>query len=172
MSWTGAVSQQAELSLQTPAPVPSYYRRVIVSQKRKSDVSSSVAGANLRKKRRRLKDPVLSNQPDTQAMADPVLSFQPNTEAVAEHFDGGEITKREYFEYFSLPWPPASELLSLDQGQFLLEKRLMELGMSLSPSQKMTPKDGACMFHALHDQITTQISMTLRRMLRSSVIKW
>ena len=78
MSWTGAVSQQAELSLQTPAPVPSYYRRVIVSQKRKSDVSSSVAGANLRKKRRRLKDPVLSNQPDTQAMADPVLSFQPS----------------------------------------------------------------------------------------------
>ena len=41
--------------------------------------------------------------------------------------------------------------LSLDQGQFLMKRRLNELNFKVS--KKITPGDGSCMFHALLDQI-------------------
>ena len=41
--------------------------------------------------------------------------------------------------------------LSLDQGKFLRSRRLKELNLKLS--DKVTPGDGSCMFHAILDQI-------------------
>ena len=80
-------------SLSSRTPAPRVYRHVNVSQKRKSEVSSSVAGANLWRKRRRV-------------------------------------------EYFDNP-----EKLTLKQGHFVMNRRLIELGLTVSPSQKDTPQD-------------------------------
>ena len=92
-------------SLSSRTPAPRVYRHVNVSQKRKSEVSSSVAGANLWRKRRRV-------------------------------------------EYFDNP-----EKLTLKQGHFVMNRRLIELGLTVSPSQKDTPQDGNCLFHSLLDQV-------------------
>ena len=97
-----------------------------MSQKRKSDVSCSVAGANLRRKRRRI------------VGDDPV---NPSTAT------DGEMKRTEVFEYFGNP-----EKLTLEQGQVVMERRLKELDLTLSPSQKVTPADGNCLFHLLLDQ--------------------
>ena len=113
-----------ERLLETPAP--RVYRRVNVSQKRKSDVSCSVAGANLQRKRRRI------------VGDDPV---NPSTAT------DGEMKRTEVFEYFGNP-----EKLTLEQGQVVMERRLKELDLTLSPSQKVTPADGNCLFHLLLDQ--------------------
>ena len=69
-----------------------------MSQKRKSDVSCSVAGANLRRKRRRI------------VGDDPV---NPSTAT------DGEMKRTEVFEYFGNP-----ERLTLEQGQVVMERRL------------------------------------------------
>ena len=97
-----------------------------MSQKRKSDVSCSVAGANLRRKRRRI------------VGDDPV---NPSTAT------DGEMKRTEVFEYFGNP-----EKLTLEQGQVVMERRLKELDLTQSPSQKVTPADGSCLFHSLLDQ--------------------
>ena len=42
--------------------------------------------------------------------------------------------KKEYFQYFSLPWPtsPSSEKLSLEQGGFVMDRRLQDLSLTVS----------------------------------------
>ena len=71
----------------------------------------SVAGKDLRKRRRLNKDQVT---PETVALSD---------ERYLESFVDGEISKREYFLFHNLPWPRASkepQLLSLSQRKFLI----------------------------------------------------
>ena len=56
-------------------------------------------------------------------------------EDIAQHFIG-EVKRKEYFEYFDKP-----EKLTLKQGHFVMNRRLIELGLTVSPSQKDTPQD-------------------------------
>ena len=42
--------------------------------------------------------------------------------------------------------------LSLEQGQYVMERRLKELRLVVSPSQKSTPRDGNCLPESLFDQ--------------------
>ena len=76
-----------------------------------------MARAGLRKKRRRLADvpPSLSQYP-----ADTSISV------VAQHFPA-EIDKTAFFEFFGHP-----RRLTLEQGEFLLLRRLEELEFALS----------------------------------------
>ena len=111
-----------DVSFSPPAPRQNQpeapYRHVTVAQKRRSELSYSVAGKDLRKRRRLNKDQVT---PATVALSD---------ERYLESFDDGEISKREYFLFHNLPWPRASkepQLLSLSQGKFLIEQRLKDL---------------------------------------------
>ena len=69
------------------------------------------------------------------------------TDPINQHFPG-EILRRKYFKYHGHP-----RLLSLEQGQFVLQRRLQELDFILSPSQPETPADGSCLFHSILDQI-------------------
>ena len=103
-------------------------------QKRRSEVSCSVAGNDLRRKRRRqdCSVPAMNQEPDIQ------------------QFPDTEFTKREFLDFLGLS---NGSLLSLDQAQCLLEKRLRDLNFTLSPSQKVTPADGNCYFHAILDQL-------------------
>ena len=81
-------------------------------------MSLSVAGAHLRKRRRRIENTVSSIPPSNQ------------TETLLRENFNGEIKKAEYFQYFGNP-----KYLTLEQGQFVMEKRLQELDFVLSPSQ-------------------------------------
>ena len=44
------------------------------------------------------------------------------------------------------------KFLTLEQGEFVLERKLKDLDFVVSPSQPETPRDGSCLFHALLDQ--------------------
>ena len=83
----------------------------------------SVAGANLRRKRRRLQ------VDDAASQSAAILDRQ-----YLEESFGDEIRKKEYFQYFSLPWPtsPSSEKLSLEQGGFVMDRRLQDLSLTVS----------------------------------------
>ena len=59
-----------------------------------------------------------------------------------------ELNKKEYFAFYGHP-----QFLTLEQGQFAIERKLSEIDFILSPTQPDTPKDGDCMFHALLDQL-------------------
>ena len=108
-----------------------------------SNVSPSIAWANLRRKKRRLQ---VAGASQSAASLD--------GQYLEESFRD-EIRKKEYFQYFSLPWPtsPSSEKLSLEQGGFVMDRRLRDLSLTVSPSQRETPKDGNCLFHSLLDQL-------------------
>ena len=71
--------------------------------------------------------------------------------AVAQHFPG-EIDKKRFFEFCGHP-----KFLTLEQGQFLLERRLEELDFRLSEHE--TPKDGSCLFHGLYDQLKSNTEL-------------
>ena len=115
--------------------------------KRKSDVSHSVAVADLRKKRRRRADvPVSLSQ---QLTAD-APSVSQNITEVEKQFPG-EIDKDLFFQFYGHP-----KKLSLEQGQFLL-RRLQELEFKLSDYE--TPKDGSCLFHGLLDQMSQNLDL-------------
>ena len=85
-------------------------------------MSHLVAGANLRRKRRRL-------QVDAASQSAASLDRQYLEESFRD-----EIRKKEYFQYFSLPWPtsPSSEKLSLEQGGFVMDRRLQNLSLTVS----------------------------------------
>ena len=117
----------------TPAP----YRQVN-GRKRMSEVSHSVVGAGLRQKRRRLAVVPPSLPAD-------VTAISQSLSAVEQHFPE-EIDKKAYFAFYGHP-----KTLTLEQGQFLLKKRLEELGFHLS--ENLTPGDGSCLFHGLLDQL-------------------
>ena len=126
-------------SLPSPqTPVSTQFRHINVAQKRKSDLSYSVAGAGLRRKRRRRED----------------TSTIPDTAELLRDFPA-EINKEKYLEFYGLS---TSSKLSLDQGTFVMEKRLKELGFRVS---EKTPGDGSCMFHALLDHIQSNPSIPL-----------
>ena len=93
-----------------------------------NDVSHSVVGADLRKRRKRRAVPC-------------------TTATIAESFPAS-FDKKEYFAYFGHP-----QHLTLDQGQFVMQKKLEEIGFELSPTQEDTPGDGSCLFHAILDQL-------------------
>ena len=78
---------------------------------------------DLRKRRRLNKEQVT-----------PAAVAQLSDERYLESFDGGEVSKKEYFLFHNLPWPPAAKtgLLSLSQGKFLLEQRMKDLDFLLS----------------------------------------
>ena len=119
---------------QTPASTQ--FRHINVAQKRTSDVSYSVGGAGLRMKRRRLE----------------AISSIPQETELLRRFPA-RIRKEEYLEFLGLS---TSSKLSLDQGKFVRDKRLAELGLRMS---RETPGDGSCMFHALLDQIKSNPSL-------------
>ena len=85
-------------SLSSRTPAPRVYRHVNVSQKRKSEVSSSVAGANLRRKRRR----VVAEHSEVEYSAMEDIAVNLDMEDIAQHFIG-EVKRKEYFEYFDKP---------------------------------------------------------------------
>ena len=140
------------LPVLAPAPVtgpsasqpqsPDSFRHVRnVGQKRKSNASYSVAGANLRTKRRRIQPnqipgPAELRCEDLTSQAEILTQFP------------GELRKKDCLDYFGLS---SCSKLSLEQGRFVRERRLRELDMRLSENE--TPADGSCMFHALYDQI-------------------
>ena len=137
-------SQPAEPSVPEPAvphtPAQAEYRQVN-GRKRKSDVSHSVVGAGLRKRRRRC-----LNEPRP-------LSQLVSQSAVAQQFPGlGEIDKNIYRAFYGHPM-----FLTLEQGQFLLQRRLEELNFQLSENE--TPKDGSCLFHGLLDQMKSNTEL-------------
>ena len=96
-------------------------------------MSHSVAGADLCKRRKRIVEQNVSHS---------------HSSDIAKHFAGGELCKTEYFAYYGHP-----QFLSLEQGQFAVERKLAEIDFNLSTTQPDTPKDGDCMFHALMDQL-------------------
>ena len=51
---------------------------------------------------------------------------------------------------------PSSTKMTLNQGCYVMERRLKEIGFTVS---KKTPGDGSCMFHALLDQIQLNPSL-------------
>ena len=101
------VQRESNQSVTNEEIVQSQYRHVSLSQKRKSDLSNSVGGAQLRKRRRRQHAAVVH------------LSY----ENYQETFEG-EISKEEYFKLHNKPWPPLdiSGRLSLEQGKFVMEQ--------------------------------------------------
>ena len=63
--------------------------------------------------------------------------------------------------------------LSLAQGKFLRKRRLAELNLKMS--EKETPGDGSCLFHAILDQIQSILELqdypiTLNFAVRLSVM--
>ena len=84
-------------------------------QKRNADVlievSHSVVGADLRKRRKRRAE--CTDSP-----------------ATSENFPA-LFDKKEYFAYFGHP-----QYLTLDQGRFVMQKKLEEIGFELSPTQE------------------------------------
>ena len=83
----------------------------------KRDVRNCLTPNDLRKRRRLNKEQVT-----------PAAVAQLSDERYLESFVGGEVSKKEYFLFHNLPWPPAAKtgLLSLSQGKFLLEQRMKE----------------------------------------------
>ena len=103
-------------------------------QKRKSQVSDSAGGHNLRLKRIRLEIDG----------AETVRVRPLNHELLDAEFEGQEIRKKEFFAFYNLDMK--KDKLSLEQGQYVMEQRLQELQFVVSPSQKSTPRDGNCLF--------------------------
>ena len=66
-----------------------------------------------------------------------------NNELLEVEFEGREISKKELFAFYNLDMK--KDKLSLDQGQYVMERRLQELQFVVSPSQKSTPRDGNCL---------------------------
>ena len=127
--------------IQSQSHVQAQYRHVSVSQKRKSDLSYSVGGDQLRKRRRR--------QHDVEVPTSAVVHLSYDNYHVA--FEG-EISKEEYFKFHNKPWPQTlSGRLSLEQGKFVMEQRFKELDFSQSGD---TPGDGNCMMLCLVDQMS------------------
>ena len=104
-------------------------------RKRKSTVSHSVAGADLRRRRIHRAD-CRNNLPS--------LTLSPRS---FDEIFPGQIDRNEYFVYYGHP-----KFLTLEQGEFVLERKLKDLDFVVSPSQPETPRDGSCLFHALLDQ--------------------
>ena len=109
------------------------YRHVRVQQKRKSHLSDSVGGHNLRLKRMRL------------AGAETARVSPLNTEFLEVEFEGREITKQDVFAFYNLNAQKKDDKLSLDQGQFIMKRRLKELKFVVLPYQKSTPRHGNCL---------------------------
>ena len=63
-----------------------------------------------------------------------------NNELLDAEFEGQEIRKKDIFAFYNLD--VKKDKLSLEQGQYIMERRLQELQFVLSPSQKSTPRDG------------------------------
>ena len=100
------------------------------------DISYSVGGEHLRKRRR-------------------VMDSSRNlTFAELQKQFPGEIRKENYCKALGLP---RLTKLTLEQGKFLLHQRLHQLDLKLKVGG--TPPDGSCMFHALFDQIQGQPSL-------------
>ena len=136
-----------DVSLSPPAPRQNQtgapYGQVTVAQKRRSELSYSVAGKDLRKRRQLNKDQVTP------------AAVSLSEERYLESFVDG-VSKKEYFLFHNLPWPRASkepQLLSLSQGKFLIEQRLKDLHFVKSGGN--TPGDGNCLMHCLYDQMKT-----------------
>ena len=129
--------------------------RCPVGRKRKSQMSYSVVGRDLRKKRRLnnvLNGPVVRRiQVEESSLCPDEISLCPEDDL--SNFEG-EVSKEEVFQFYKLPWPVvSSNLLTLSQGRPVMIRRLQELDFSVSPSQPDTPKDGNCMMSSILDQL-------------------
>ena len=113
------------------------------------EVSYSVAGANLRKRRRR--DDTSANV--RKRRRNEVPAFVDTADL--SRFFPGKIKKKEYREYFGLEH---ADYLSLEHGKFVMDRRLKELNFRLSDMK--SPADGSCMFHAILDQIQNNPSLS------------
>ena len=102
------------------------FRQVNGARKRKSDVSMSVAGANLRKRRRRVENIPASSLPHSN-----------QTEVLSQHFNG-EIKKAEYFQYFGNP-----KYLTLEQGQLCTDLLTSESSSRRRTKPPPSPKDSS-----------------------------
>ena len=111
---------------------------------------------------------------------------QLNTELLDAEFDGQEIRKTEFFEFYNLDMK--KDKLSLDQGQYVMERRLQELQFVVSPSQKSTPRDGNCLPESLFDQaqyvpalagvvgdafeLRVQVVLSLEQSVKQGLLVW
>ena len=134
--------------------------RCPVGRKRKSQMSYSVVGRDLRKKRRLnnvLNGPVVRRiQVEESSLCPDEISLCPEDDL--SNFEG-EVSKEEVFQFYKLPWPVvSSNLLTLSQGRPVMIRRLQELDFSVSPSQPDTPKDGNCMMSSILDQLRFESS--------------
>ena len=150
------------------------YRHVRVQQKRKSQLSDSVGGHDLRLKRMRLEV----------GRGETVRPL--NNELLDVEFAGREIRKKDLFAYYNLD--VKKDKLSLEQGQYVMEQRLKELQFVVSPSQKSTPRDGNCLPESLFDQaqyvpelaggvvdayeLRVQVVLSLENSLKEGLFAW
>ena len=97
-----------------------------VGRKRKSQMSYSVVGRDLRKKRRLnnvLNGPVVRRiQVEESSLCPDEISLCPEDDL--SNFEG-EVSKEEVFQFYKLPWPVvSSNLLTLSQGRPVMIRRL------------------------------------------------
>ena len=151
------------------------YRHVRVQQKRKSQLSDSVGGNNLRLKRMRL-----------EVDGGEIRPRPLNNELLDAEFEGQEIRKKDIFAFYNLD--VKKDKLSLEQGQYIMERRLQELQFVLSPSQKSTPRDGNCLPESLFDQtqyvpeladvvvdayeLRVQVVLSLENSVKQGIFDW
>ena len=148
------------------------YRHVRVQQKRKSQLSDSVGGHDLRLKRMRLE----VGRGETASL---------NSKLLEVEFEGREIRKEDVFAFYN---QKDGDKLSLEQGQYVMERRLEELQFVVSPSQKSTPRDGNCLPESLFDQaqyvpelagvvvdafeLRVQVVLSLENSVRDGLLAW
>ena len=101
-------------------------------------------------------------------------------------FEGQEIRKKEFFAFYNLDLK--KDKLSLDQGEYVMERRLQELEFVVSPSQKETPRDGNCLPESLFDQaqyipelagvvvdayeLRVQVVLSLEKSVKEGLLIW
>ena len=109
-------------------------RHVNVTRKRPSELSYSVSGANLRKKRRMNNGTAII----CPLQNDPLIDVNITT----------ATTREETLNYFGLS---STDKLTLDQGEILMDLRLKELNFRASEIRSLT--NGDCLVSSLRDQL-------------------
>ena len=110
------------------------FRHVNASRKRLSELTYSIRGANLRKKRRNNDGMAVACNLQVEAMID--IDITPTS------------SKEDIKEFFGLN---SNDKLTLEQGELLRDIRLREINFYLSENE--TPKDGNCQIAAIRDQV-------------------
>ena len=108
-----------------------------------------------------------------------------NSKLLEIEFEGREIRKKDVFAFYNKKY---DDKLTLEQGQYVMERRLEELQFVVSPSQKSTPRDGNCLPESLFDQaqyvpelagivvdafeLRVQVVLSLENSVRDGLLAW